>query len=363
MAEDKSQKTEDPTPQKKRKAKQEGQIPKSAEVAAWLSLLVGTFVAPSALAAAGSVLQEKVLAVRSVAQSRQPEPEVAWHVLRDTTTAVSMAAVPLMVVVGLVAFTAMLAQVGVVFAPKAAAPKFSRLSPAKGIKQILSVRGLWETAKSLLKVVAIAVVAVPSVLGIAHDLIGGQQTELATVIPYTGQQVLAVTRTVAFLGLAIAALDYAFQRRRHRKDLMMTKHEVKQDMKNAEGDPHVKARIRSIQMAASRNRMIASVADANVVIVNPTHYAVALKYEAGKGAPKVVAKGADHIAAKIREEADRHGVPVVRQQTLARSLFSACKVGDEVPRDLFQAVAAVLAFVYRVGSKAALSGVYHMPDQ
>jgi flagellar biosynthesis protein FlhB len=148
--------------------------------------------------------------------------------------------------------------------------------------------------------------------------------------------------------VVLGLVDYGMQRRRINKALMMTKQEVKEEMKHQEGSPEVKGAIRRRQVKMSRLRMMADVARADVVIVNPTHVAVALRYEAGHGAPKVVAKGADEVAAAIREEAERHDVPVVEDVPLARAIWQVCEIDDEIPADLFEAVARVLAFLYRV---------------
>ncbi len=149
-------------------------------------------------------------------------------------------------------------------------------------------------------------------------------------------------------GLVLAALDYGFQRRRVRKSLMMTRQEVRDEYRQSEGDPMTRSRIRQRQVEMSRNRMMADVAISSVVVVNPTHIAVALEYRPELGAPRVVAKGQGHIAARIREEAEKHDVPVVRDVPLARTLPAACKVGPAIPADLYEAVARLLAFVFNL---------------
>jgi flagellar biosynthetic protein FlhB len=153
---------------------------------------------------------------------------------------------------------------------------------------------------------------------------------------------------VAVAGLALAAVDYAFQRRRVRKSVMMTKQEVKEEYRQSEGDPMTRQRIRQRQVEMSRNRMMAAVAVSSVVVVNPTHIAVALEYRPEWGAPRVVAKGQGFVAARIREEAEKHGVPIVRDVPLARTLHSACKLGQSIPPHLYEAVARLLAFVFNL---------------
>jgi flagellar biosynthetic protein FlhB len=172
---------------------------------------------------------------------------------------------------------------------------------------------------------------------------------------------MTLMRDVALAGLVMGLADYAYQRRRVGKQLRMSRHEVKQEHKQSEGDPLLKGAIRSRQMAMSRNRMMSAVADADVVLVNPTHVAVALRYQPDRGAPRVVAKGAGHVATRIREAADRHRVPMVADVPLARALHAACELDQEIPVELFTAVAHVLAFVLSLRAKGASSGTHRVP--
>jgi len=156
----------------------------------------------------------------------------------------------------------------------------------------------------------------------------------------------------------MAAADYAYQFKRTRSALKMSKQEIKDEYRNAEGDPHIKSAIKSRQMAMRRSRMMAAIAGADVVLVNPTHVAVALKYQAGKGAPKVVAKGAGAIAARIRAEAEKHRVPMVEDVPLARAIYRVCELGQEIPHELFVAVARILAFVFSLRRRGSAAGLH-----
>jgi flagellar biosynthetic protein FlhB len=169
-----------------------------------------------------------------------------------------------------------------------------------------------------------------------------------------------VIRYGAAAGIALAFADVAVVRRRNNKQLRMTKEELKQEMKQSDGDPHLKGAIRSRALAISRNRMMADVPDADVVVVNPTHVSVALKYDPARGAPRVVAKGGDHVAARIRELADAHRVPMVQDISLARTLFATCEVGHEIPAELYQGVATVLAFVMRLRRRGSAAGIHQL---
>jgi flagellar biosynthetic protein FlhB len=215
----------------------------------------------------------------------------------------------------------------------------------------------WELAKAIVKVALLGAVAWPTVHAVAISLTS-QGGSLSAITSATAQPALTLLRDVAAVGLVIAAIDYTVQRRKLRKDLMMTRHEVKEEMRQQEGDPRLRSAVRSRQQAISRNRMIRMVATADVVVVNPTHFAVALKYDAARGAPELVAKGADHLAARIRLEATRNQVPIVHEPALTRALYKACPVGALIPFELYEAVAHLLAFIFALRAQNRAEG-YH----
>ena len=180
-------------------------------------------------------------------------------------------------------------------------------------------------------------------------MVSAPMRSAADSIADLGALSMSGVRMVAFVALIIAVGDYGMKRRELHKELKMSKHEDRQEAKDSEGDPHVRGRQRSVRMALSRNRMLGAVPDANVVITNPTHLAIAIRYHPGEGAPKVVARGADALAAKIREAADRADIPLVESKPLAQALYRVCRAGEEIPPELFQGVATVLAFLHRLG--------------
>jgi flagellar biosynthesis protein FlhB len=192
-------------------------------------------------------------------------------------------------------------------------------------------------------------------------LMGSGRVQLPAVLTMAGSATTSVLRAGLTAGLALAVLDLVVVIRRNLKQSKMTLKEVKDEAKRTDGDPHVKGAIRARQRAMSRNRMMAAVVGADVVVVNPTHVAVALRYEPGKGAPTVVAKGADELARKIRERASEHRIPMVADIPLARALYAACEVDEEIPEYLFMAVARVLAFVMALRRKGAASGEHRSP--
>ena len=191
-------------------------------------------------------------------------------------------------------------------------------------------------------------------------LVGSQPVDMAPVITYAGSKILGLVRDISAAGLLLAFGDYAYQRHQLQKSLKMTKQDVKDESKNADGDPLVKGQIRRKMMRMSRARMMAAIAGADVVVVNPTHYAVALKYEPGHGrAPTVVAKGVDDLARRIRDEGRKHKVPVVEDPPVARAIYAACDIDEQIPAEMYVAVARLLAFVFTLPAIVRSAGAVH----
>jgi flagellar biosynthetic protein FlhB len=253
------------------------------------------------------------------------------------------------------------AQGGMTVATKKLKPDFSHLNPTGGIKRLFGPQSAWEAAKSLLKVGVLALVLWHATATVHPLLAAGNRLPLGSVLGTVASTALSALRQAAAVGLLIAAADYAVVRRRTMKSMRMSKQDIKDEHKSAEGDPHVKGQIKQRQMQMSRNRMMAEVPKADVVVVNPTHVAVALVYESGKGAPRVVAKGADHVATKIRALAEEHRIPMVVDVPLARTMYANVDIGAEIPPDLYNAVARVLAFVLSLRSRGSVAGVHRVP--
>lgn len=356
---DRSQKTEKPTPKRKKDARKKGQVPKSPELAAWLILLGATWFLPTLLGNLWGTLRTDVVAFTTIAED--PQADRMFEILKSALVGMMTALAPMFAIVVLVSILANLSQVGLVLTGYPLKPKFERINPFSGFKKLFSGQSLWQGTKAFLKLGLLVAIAWPAVKTTTVALVGRAQFDLMTAIPALGADITALVRLVAFMGLFVAAADYGYQRHRHNKDLMMTKQEMKQELKNSDGDPHMKGRMRQMARSLTRNRMLANVADANVVITNPTHLAIALRYEPGNGAPRVLAMGADHMAAKIREAARKADVPIVEAKPIARALWDTCKVDREIPFEMFGPVARVLAFVRRMGGRAALSGAYVLP--
>jgi flagellar biosynthetic protein FlhB len=351
---DRSQKTEKPTARRLRQAKRDGQVARSPDVGTWLGLLVAAYLLRFTIS--GTIGLTRKLFTEVGNAMTDPDPGAVVHLLGTGLLGGALAVAPLALGTLVTGVVASVAQGGVRVSGKALRPKWEHLDPVRGIKRVFGPRGAWELAKAMLKTALASVLvyrAVASVLPLTHT---GEVVSVAAVVHQSAQAMFGLARDTALAGLVMAGFDYAFQLRRHRASLKMTKQEVKDDYRTSEGDPAIKSAVRSRQMAMRRSRMMAAIATADVVLVNPTHVAVALTYQAGLGAPKVVAKGAGAIAARIRAEAERHRVPMVEDVPLARALYRVCDLGQQIPRELFVAVARILAFVFSLRRRGSAAG-------
>jgi len=346
MAGDKHSKTEKPTGRRKKEARSKGQVAKSPDLSIWTIVLVGSFVIPYVFRRGYRGEQALWVQIRNVGAN--PDQAGALSLFQHGLGTALTTVAPILVAAVVTSIVVNLAQTGFVLKKNALKFDASRLNPKNGIKRLFSTNGLFSLLRSMLKLAILAALAYLQFHRLAATLLQPGTPPVTALAALAATRALAFVRTVASIALVLGIGDYFLQRRRINKQLMMTKQEVKEERKNEEGSPEIKAAIRRRQTKLSRLRMMAQVARADVVIVNPTHVAVALRYEAGNGAPRVLAKGADEVAAAIRAEADTHGVPIVEDVPLARTLFQLCEIDDEIPADLFEAVARVLAFIYRV---------------
>ncbi|WP_298802663.1 EscU/YscU/HrcU family type III secretion system export apparatus switch protein [uncultured Pseudokineococcus sp.] len=356
---DSGEKTEQPTEKRLKEARKEGRVARSPDVGAWLGMAAAGALLPMTVTRGWEAAQTSLQHVRDVAAT--PDPELAVAALSEGLRSIALVMAPLAAVTVVVAIGAAAAQGGLHPATKNFKPQFSKLSPKQGLTRILGPQAWWEACKILLKTAALGVVLWLAVKGLTPVLVGAGSLPLGATVDAVGGGTATLIRTAVVAGLALAIADYLVVRKRTLKGVRMTRKEVMDEHKQSEGDPQLKGAIRSKQLAMSRNRMMAEIATADVVLLNPTHVAVALRYEPGKGAPRVVAKGAGAVAAKIRERAAEHRVPMVEDVPLARALHGACALGQEVPAELFTAVAHVLAFVMRLRSRGAAAGRHRMP--
>lgn len=353
------ERTEKATPKRLREARKKGQISSSPELAAWTGLLVATFVVPhvfrSAMHLAGNTL------VQVGAIIREPDTGRAMALAGSSLKSAMMLVVPLAVMIGAIGVAGVAAQGGIHFSAEKLKPKFSKLNPLSGFKRIFGPHGLWELAKAVLKTAVLGTVVYLSVHNLVPTVYGAGALPLTSLIKIATGTALNVLRVAAVTGVIMAGADFAVVRRRNNKTLKMTKQEVKEEHKSQEGDPHVKGQRRARAIVMARSRMMQDVPSADVVLVNPTHVAVALKYEPGVGAPRVLAKGGDHVAARIRQIAEQNRVPMVRDVALARTLFATLEVGEEIPPDLYKAVATVLAFIMTLKRRGSAAGLHALP--
>jgi len=261
---------------------------------------------------------------------------------------------PLLIAVLIAAILGNVLQVGFMFSSESLQPKFDKISPAKGFKRLFSTRSIAELFKGILKICIIGGVAYLIIRNEFDNLMPLADHSIWGMLSYIGSICFKILMYVTVVLVFLAILDYAYQRWEFEKSIRMTKQEIKDEYKNTEGDPMIKARIRRIQREMAQKRMMAEVPKADVVITNPTHFAVALKYDQGSmGAPVVVAKGADLVAAKIKEIARKHQVPIVENKAVARLLFTMTDIDEAIPEKMYRLVAEILAHVYRLKNPAS----------
>lgn len=266
--------------------------------------------------------------------------------------AFAVAALPLLMIGGLVSILFTVAQTRGLFAWESLKPKFNRLNPIEGIKKLFSLRGFIELLKSLAKIFILAYIIYRSLKDRFMLMPRLMQMEVPGAMAYTGEIILELARTAAIIMVFVAAADYLYQWYEYEKNLRMSKQEIKEEYKQTEGDPQIKGKIKQKQQEVARQRMIQAVPTADVVIRNPTHYAVALKYSPGEQlAPTVVAKGADSLALRIVRVAEENGVVTMENKPLARGLYESVDLDREIPEQFYQPVAEVLAFVYNLKKK------------
>ena len=342
------ERTEPASPRRLEQAREEGNIARSPELSAFAVVVAGLgamWFQGDALLGGLKRLTARGLTLDSAAVR---EPGAMISRLHELATDALVISAPLLVVTVVAALVAPLAIGGWSFAPSAILPKFSRINPLSGIARLFSMRGVAELGKALLKASLIGGLAA-FVLWRAKDgmlELAGQPFDSA--LGATAALVMVSVLTIAAAMSAIAAVDVPLQIWQYARNLRMTREDVKRETKESEGDPHVKAAVRAQQRAAARKRMMAEIPKADVVVTNPTHYAVALRYEQSMRAPTVVAKGADLLAARIRGIAELHHVPILEAPPLARALYTHTDLGEPIPEKLYTAVAEVLAYVFQL---------------
>ncbi len=362
------ERTEEPTPRRLEKAREEGQIPRSRELTSMVLVTVGA--ATLLMVFPGSTRQMGELMTRAFQMAARPDANM-YTILETALDTGLTAALPFLVAVTVLGALSMIVPGGTVLSAKALAFKGNRISPIAGFKRMFSIKSVMELAKSIAKFVLIAGMSTLALSWFLDGMLalGGRTVEsaIAGSVQYVGVALLLIGTSLVL----VAAVDVPFQVAQHKKQLKMTKQEVKDELKDSEGKPEVRSRIRQLQQEISRRQMLTQVPEADVIITNPEHFSVALKYDGeAMGAPLVLAKGADHMALRIREIGAANDVPQIRVPPLTRAIYYSTEVGEEIPAPLYVAVAKVLAYVYQLDlyrrgrvKQAPVLGAVDVPDE
>ena len=350
MAEyDGREKTEQPTPKKLDDARDKGQVAKSMEVNSLAIFGTGLILLYLFQNFVGSRLKTFSISIFDSLDVLPHRFSLISNFAADWYFFFILTLAPFLGGLLIIALVTNVSQVGMRFSSQALMPKFDKLNVSKGIKNLISSRSLVELLKSMFKLLIIG----GFTYLILNDFISSsaslESLNISEIVQLMLDQAFSLLWKIGLVYLIIASSDFVFQRFKFKKEMMMTKEEVKEEVKQTEGDPQIKSRIRKLMYEASRNRMMQELPKADVVITNPTHYAVALKYDLMKHpAPEVIAKGVDELAQKIKKVAIENDIPIQENKELARALYKMCDIGDKIPPTLFKAVAQVLAYVYNL---------------
>ena len=353
-------KTEKATPKKKRDARKKGQVRQSQDVNTvvcavvmfGLLYLIWEWFVQRVLLLFKTLLSTDSLAAAAGGLSHDEVGGMFMHVLMN----VGIILAPIFITAVVIGIAVNFAQVGPLYTTESLKFKFSKINPISGFKRMFSVKTLVDLAKSIMKIAILGFIAVNTFIEYVQEFPGfmGSDPHAAFIAIMRAAFLLALQMCLALIFIAVG--DFFFQWWKYEKDLRMTKQEVKDEYKMMEGDPQIKGKIKAKQRQMSMMRMMSAVADADVVITNPTHYAVALKYDTDmNSAPTVVAKGQDYTALKIREKAQEHSIQIVEDPPLAQALYSICEINDEIPAEFYQAVADILVSVYRQTGKTPVT--------
>lgn len=349
---DLQEKTEEATPQRRDEFRKQGQVAQTRELSSALALLGLSLL----MYFSGRLFVEQLMIIYSEMYGEQIASAVRsgdiYPSLVYAFKKIILLTVPVYGLLLALSMASTLLQVGFLYTENAITPNFNKINPVEGLKRLFSLKALVEGLKAVLKFCLVGFVIywiLKSELLVIPKLI---YSESATLLLYIGNLIVRSMLSISALMMVLSGLDYLFQRFDLEKQMKMTKQEVKEELKSREGDPLIKARIRKIQKEMATKRMMNDVPKADVIITNPTHLALAIKYDPDRfAAPILLAKGADHMAQKIRELAKEHQIPIIENKPLARAMFKVMDVGQVIPKELFEAVAEVLAYVFRLRRK------------
>jgi flagellar biosynthetic protein FlhB len=348
------EKTEPPTPRRRQEARRRGQVPRSQDLSAAVLLLAGFL----ALAFLGPGIWHTLLAITRAGLTGETTARTD-DVLRFAGTAAFEAIkwiAPFLLILMFATLATLVAQVGLLFTGQPLIPSLAKINPLNGIKRLFSIRSVMLGVVSFGKLLVVGVVAYLTISGSSDAIIYAFTFGAAEVLRLGASQVFSLTMRLSAALLILALLDLAWQRYRHERDLRMTKEEVKDELRSMEGDPQIKRRRREVQLRLALQRLRKDVPTADVVVTNPTHVAVAIRYQADTmPAPKVVAKGADLVALRIRQIAAEFRIPIVQRPPLARALYESVDVGQYIPERLYRVIAEILAYVYELAGRSVVT--------
>lgn len=352
MAEDLGEKTEAPTPRRLSEARDDGRVAKSQDLSAAVelagALILLLIFGLSTSRALTSILRRTLESGGDIAVTS------VFDLARSAAIQCASALLPLLALICAVAYASHVCQFGLVFTTKPLAPNFSRLNPVSGLGRLLGKKGLAKTAVNTLKLMVVGIVGVMYLTRAAPSIAALPLLGAAGAWAVIGRLALELAIYLFAILLALGFADFLFQRWNHQQELRMTKEEIKDERRSMEGDPQIKGKRLRLARQIALQRINSAVPSADVIITNPTHFSVAIRYDRETmHAPKVVAKGADEMALRIREVARTHGVPIIERPPLARALYRAIPVGGEIRPEFYEAVAEILAFVYRLNSRRA----------
>jgi flagellar biosynthetic protein FlhB len=351
------ERTEQATQKRMKEVRQKGKLSKSQDLTAWASVGAAAILLPLTIGNGTDAAVKQMFNIASITQ--HPTAGGALQALGDGLGSVLPTLTMLFVAVVVTTVAASAVQGGIHV--KKFEAKFEHFNLISGLKRTFGMQALWNGAKSLLKTGVVGLALFMVIQSLMPVLSAAGNHTIAQLISQSSAAVTALMQTAIIAGLLLAAVDVFVVMFRNRKQTRMTKKEVKDENKNTDGDPLIKSQRRSRQMALSRSRMMGAIIDADVVLINPTHFAVALKYEPGKGAPRVVAKGSGHVAARMRAKAEEVNVPMVEDIPLTRALHAACQLGQEIPHDFYNTIAHVLTFVRALKHRGRARGVHKLP--
>ncbi len=346
------EKTEPATPKKREESRKKGQVAKSAELRGAFILLFSFLC----LMALGSFFKERIAGLFTISFNDY----MHWELSNENVVAIFGQLIiqglillsPLFAITVLVAILGNYLQIGFLLSGDPLVMKLSKLNPIEGAKKIFSLRSVIDFLKSIFKLLIISSIVYFTLWGQRSEIMALSTMPLDSIFKYTASIIFSLGIQIAGLLVILAIFDYIYQKYEFEKNIKMSKQDIKDEYKKSEGDPLIKAKIKEKQRRMAMQRMMQEVPKADVIITNPTHYAIALQYETGSmEAPKVIAKGMDYIALKIKEIAKENNLTIVENKPLARTLYDQVDIGETIPGDLFQAVAEVLAYVYRLKGK------------